>query len=455
MISITDKIYVGTAAPEGGGGGGSAVIEELNVTPSTSAQTITAPSGTDGYNPVNVSAVTSSIDANIVASNIVDGITILGVTGSATELNGTTLNVTPTTSAQTITPTSPNNGFTEVDVDAVTSSIDANIQAGNIKNGISILGVTGNVNALVGQTKSVSQNGVVTPDAGYNGLTSVSVNVPSKLVKANYVIDGNGTVSNIKKGQNTLSANETTINNGNFYIAYYNNSTIVKADLSAITDIENSVSSMFFGCSALKSLDMYSLQRINYNSAAFNFCANSSTLEEINLSSLSSVNGEEACYFMFAGCTSLTSANLQSLSTINGLNACTAMFYNAGITSVDLSSLTTVSGESACESMFYGCPIVNVNFTSLSNLNGSFAFKNIFEGCTSLTDVYFNALTTTSFGSYTNQFFAMLGSTGSSVTHTLHFPSNMQSTISGLMGYPSFGGSSNYVVLAFDLPATS
>lgn len=58
------------------------VIESLNVTPSTSAQQITVPTGTDGYSPVNVSAVTSSIDANITAGNIKDGVTILGVTGN-------------------------------------------------------------------------------------------------------------------------------------------------------------------------------------------------------------------------------------------------------------------------------------------------------------------------------------------------------------------------------------
>ena len=66
------------------GGGSSPVIEELNVTPSTSAQTITASGGTDGYSPVNVAAVTSSIDANITAGNIKDGVEILGVTGTYT-----------------------------------------------------------------------------------------------------------------------------------------------------------------------------------------------------------------------------------------------------------------------------------------------------------------------------------------------------------------------------------
>ena len=60
----------------------SPVITSLNVTPTTSAQTITAPSGTDGYSPITVSAVTSSIDANITAENIKKDVTILGITGS-------------------------------------------------------------------------------------------------------------------------------------------------------------------------------------------------------------------------------------------------------------------------------------------------------------------------------------------------------------------------------------
>ena len=66
------------------GGGSSPVISSLSITPSTSAQTITASSGTDGYSPINVSAVTSSIDANITAGNIKSGVTILGVEGSYT-----------------------------------------------------------------------------------------------------------------------------------------------------------------------------------------------------------------------------------------------------------------------------------------------------------------------------------------------------------------------------------
>ena len=158
------------------GGGGSPVITSLTVAPSTSAQTITAPSGTDGYSPVYVNAVTAAIDSNITAGNIKSGVSILGVAGSVVELNGetrsvaitstagntftpssgknaiTSITVTPTNQARTVNPStssqslSVNSGYSgngTITVNPVTSSIDANITAGNIKKDVEILGVTG------------------------------------------------------------------------------------------------------------------------------------------------------------------------------------------------------------------------------------------------------------------------------------------------------------------------
>lgn len=116
-----------------------------NVTPTTSQQTVSIPSGYDGLDAVTVDAVTSSVDPNITAGNIKSGVTILGVQGTYSGGGGctlTTLNVTPSTTSQTITP-SGSDGWDEVNVDAVTSAIDANITAGNIRNGVSILGVQG------------------------------------------------------------------------------------------------------------------------------------------------------------------------------------------------------------------------------------------------------------------------------------------------------------------------
>ena len=113
----------------------------VTVTPSINVQTIN-PNVGYVFNQVTVNAVTSDIDTNITANNIVNGVNILGVTGEAVVLVGETVNITPSINAQTITP-NEGNGFTTVNISAVTSDIDVNIIAGNIKNGVTILGVTG------------------------------------------------------------------------------------------------------------------------------------------------------------------------------------------------------------------------------------------------------------------------------------------------------------------------
>ena len=60
-------------------------LTTLEVTPSTTAQTIDPESPVDGYSSVSVSAVTAAIDQNIVADNIKKDVQILGVTGSYEE----------------------------------------------------------------------------------------------------------------------------------------------------------------------------------------------------------------------------------------------------------------------------------------------------------------------------------------------------------------------------------
>ena len=57
-------------------------LQSKNVNPTTSTQTITADGGYDGLSSVTINAVTSAIDNNIQAGNIKKDVTILGVTGT-------------------------------------------------------------------------------------------------------------------------------------------------------------------------------------------------------------------------------------------------------------------------------------------------------------------------------------------------------------------------------------
>lgn len=67
---------------------------------------------------------------------------------------------TPTTSQQVITPDNNYQGLSQVTVSAVTSAIDADIVAGNIKSGVNILGVIGTY------TGEGGGGSVLTPTAG-------------------------------------------------------------------------------------------------------------------------------------------------------------------------------------------------------------------------------------------------------------------------------------------------
>lgn len=148
---------------------------QVTVTPSTLQQTITPSGDYNGFSTVNVNAVDSSIDPNIVPSNIISGKEILGVEGSAIELNGAILNVTPTATSQTFIPTAPNNGYIQVNVNG-----DNNLVSDNIVKDVTIFGVTGTHEdgSINNQDKTIIPSTiqqVVTADSGYTGLGTVTV----------------------------------------------------------------------------------------------------------------------------------------------------------------------------------------------------------------------------------------------------------------------------------------
>ena len=67
--------------------GGSVSLQDKTVSPTVSQQIIEADNDYDGLNTVTISAVTASIDSNIIASNIKKGVSILGVDGTYEDIS--------------------------------------------------------------------------------------------------------------------------------------------------------------------------------------------------------------------------------------------------------------------------------------------------------------------------------------------------------------------------------
>lgn len=135
-----------------------------------------------------------------------------------TTLNGTTLSVTPSTFAQSFTPTSPYNAYTNVSVPAVTYSIDPNIIAENIKSGVTILGVTGTLdnktklglpaNIIYGATPTIATKEIDLSNLDVSGLTQVDSyglyyefyganNLPQTINFSNLTTVGNYGMANV------------------------------------------------------------------------------------------------------------------------------------------------------------------------------------------------------------------------------------------------------------------
>lgn len=122
------------------------------------------------------------------------------------------VDVSPTTEEQTL-----EDGYYEgVNISGVTSNIDSNIVAENIKKDVNILGVTGTLEEVVinNQNKEITENGTYTADEGYTGLGSVTVNVAGSG-------GGSTTVEGIKQFASEEEMNaDTTAAVGDLAVVY-------------------------------------------------------------------------------------------------------------------------------------------------------------------------------------------------------------------------------------------
>lgn len=307
------------------------------------------------------------------------------------------------------------------------------------------------------QDKTITENGRYSADAGYTGLGTITVAVPSVEPTGTISITQNGVYDvaqyanadvNVPTGDIPSYVPPKEIVNG----VLKNPDTATSYSTAPATDVgQYALAYAFYRRTNLTSADLSSLTMVSgiYGMYyCFDYCTN---LTSVDLSSLTTVIDNYGMDYCFANCTNLTSVDFPSLIRISGtmrgcFGSCTKL------TSVGLSSLATISGSYAMQYCFSGCSnLTSVGLSSLTTISGSNAMQLCFQNCAKLTELRFPSLQ--SFGTSTstvNQFNNMVsGVTGC----TLHFPSNMQSEVERRTGYPNFGGA-NTVVL-FDLPPTA
>lgn len=215
----------------------------------------------------------------------------------------------------------------------------------------------------------------------------------------------------------SVPSTATEINIQALYYAFYGDTHLTSVDLSSVTEVgQDGMYNAFYGCTALTSIDLSNLTTINYSGlrGAFGNCR----ITTLDLSSLTNI-GQQGLYQAFAHNT-ITSADLSSVSVVGNMGMYN-VFQNCNrLTSVDLRSVSVI---------------------------GTKGFRQAFFGCTSLTSLSFPSLTTSSFGTNTDQFNNMLQSCSNV---TVHFPAAIQSTIGSWSDVTNGFGGTNTTVL-FDL----
>ena len=304
----------------------------------------------------------------------------------------------PLTHAQIVSPDAGYDGLQSVTVTGVTSEIDSNITADNIKKDVTILGVTGTLESGIIPTGTINISDNGTYDVTDKATAVVAVGGTDYRYKT-------GTPDTIglaaigwdadSIGYYGANAPHYAWENDNYKVSQKNidlyslddpDPSLYKDD-PEVTFIPNKNMSTYFGSTSgfqafndmkyIKGFPWYDTSKMTRMDRMFNGCSSLQTIPSLDTSSVTNMAN------MFEGCMSLTSIPALDTSKVTDMqsmfNGCSSL---QTIPPLDTSSVKRVEG------MFNGCSsLQTIPPLDTSSVTGSSGMNFMFSGCSTLQTI--------------------------------------------------------------------
>lgn len=371
-------------------------MDNKYITPTLYQQTIYPDEGYSYFDKVTIRAVDSSIDSDLKSSNIREGVSVLGVTGSLKELLGAEAYVSPSTELQIILPkeSEGKNAITKVTVNPVDNTIDTNITSGNIKQGVSILGVEGTYTGPSKLQDKVSapshEDIVITADSDYDALSSVTITkVDTEDITVNPSMETKTYERSTDKFINSVTVNPVT-SDVDANIRPEN----IKQNMSILGVVGNytgepqtyystlNKSGSGTSCGILNCIiDIPPTTVITNGYGTFSTLAYLKRVPDLDYSSL------KDCTYMFQKCSRMTDTS--GAVNFKSITKATFMFQNSGITSLDCSTWDVSNADNFNQFCNNCQSLVTVNLSNWQNEKGM-GVTGLFWQCSNLKNIIAN-----------------------------------------------------------------